>query len=353
MQLLHTLQNIASNVQIKSSDLCIIHPNCQPVELPGDIVTQVQKMSQEIQYKYLNSLLQNFIYDNYYNGLIVREASKAVKTDCQILETTDFVEIDWEFYEKLHKNNKGEGWFNPNCRVLRQENDGSLAVQKLGLTIHIQRDRHLQLADQSATVGDLVAIWMPPGNVQKEFYMAIGDAAGNFSSPEDYSNKVVFVYFNFSPEGAVAVMKGLTTRLNGIKVPFSFKVLYNPSSYGRYDSGILRFDKDSYELVWQVLQTVYAENKLHFQTKVPLFTKVLAPGLALAEEPEHKFTPQETFGMNRCQIVVNGLLEAQQKGDESPEARMTSILKHFNLLGIDLRRPYLNPNSEDIYTPLG
>jgi hypothetical protein len=41
--------------------------------------------------------------------------------------------------------------------------------------------------------------------------MAIGDAAGNFSSPEDYSNKVVFVYFNFSPEGAVAIMKGLTT----------------------------------------------------------------------------------------------------------------------------------------------
>jgi hypothetical protein len=136
------------------------------------------------------------------------------------------------------------------------------------------------------------------------------------------------------------------------KYPSALEVLYNPSNYGRYDSGILRFDKDSYELVRQVLQTVYAENKLHFQTKVPLFTKILAPGLALAEEPEHKFTPQETFGMNRCQIVANALLEAHKNGDESPEARMKSILKHFNLLGIDLERPYLNPNSEDIYTPL-
>lgn len=129
-------------------------------------------------------------------------------------------------------------------------------------------------------------------------------------------------------------------------------MLYNPSDYGRYDSGVLYFEKSNYQAFRQILQTVYNENKSYFQAEVPLFTKLLAPGLALAEEPDRKFTIQESFGMNRCQIVANGLLEARQKGDESPENRLKSVFEQFSLLGIDWQRPYLNSNSEDIYAPL-
>jgi len=38
------------------------------------------------------------------------------------------------------------------------------------------------------------------------------------------------------------------------------------------------------------------------------------------------------------------------KGDGSPEGLMASILQQFSLLGIKLQRPYLNADSEDIYT---
>jgi hypothetical protein len=79
---------------------------------------------------------------------------------------------------------------------------------------------------------------------------------------------------------------------------------------------------------------------------------VLAPGLGLAEKPEQEFLFPEGFGLNRCQIVANALLEAHKNGDQSKEARMKYILKHFEHFKIDLERPYLNPNSEDIYTPL-
>lgn len=160
------------------------------------------------------------------------------------------------------------------------------------------------------------------------------------------------IYFNLSPEGAVAVMGSLTRQLNETTIPFTFKVLYNPSDYERYDSGVLYFERSNYEIVRQVLRSVYAENQLHFRTEVPLFTKLLAPGLSLAEEPNCKFAAVESFGMNRCQIVVNGLLEARQKGDESTECRMAFIFQHFSLLGIDWQRAYLNTNSLDIYTPL-
>jgi len=105
--------------------------------------------------------------------------------------------------------------------------------------------------------------------------MAVGDAG-----PRSLSNshpQTVRVYFNLSPEGAVAVMKHLTRQLNEATIPFTFKVLYNPSDYGRYDSGVLYFERSNYEAVRQVLQTVYAE-KSHFQSEVPLFTSCLHQG---------------------------------------------------------------------------
>jgi hypothetical protein len=161
----------------------------------------------------------------------------------------------------------------------------------------------------------------------------------------------VRIYFNLTPEGAVAVMGSLTRWLNEKAIPFSFKVLYNPGDYERHDSGVLYFDKSDYEVVRKVLQAVYGENESHFQPEVPLFTMQLALGLGLAEEPDSKFVAQESFGMNRCQIVANGLLEAWHNGDDSPEGRMNAILQQFSLLSIELQCPYLNANSEDIYTP--
>jgi hypothetical protein len=353
MQILQKIQDITNHIKIKSSDFSVYHPNYQPVELPSDVRTQIQKLPQSIQDSYLNSVLQQFINITYFSGSITREKNQVFKTDERILEEINFV--DWDFYEQLHKNNQGKGWWNPNFRVLRQEVDGSLAVQRRDITLHIKRERHLQLANQSAAVGDLVSIWMLPSQIKGRFYAAIGDTAGQLTIiSEDSPDQAVkvLVYFNFSPEGAVAVMKALTARLNEIKVPFTFYVLHNPSNYGVYNSGILRFERSSYELVRQVLQTIYTDNQFHFQNQVPLFTKMLAPGLALAEEPEHPFKLQVNFEMNRCQIVANALLEAHHKGDESPEARMKYIFKHFDHSGIDIERPYLNPNSEDIYTPL-
>ncbi|NEO67464.1 MAG: hypothetical protein F6J98_46805, partial [Moorea sp. SIO4G2] len=96
----------------------------------------------------------------------------------------------------------------------------------------------------------------------------------------------------------------------------------------------------------------YTAHQSHVKQEVPLFTKFLAPGLGLAEEPDQKFADQESFGMNRCQIVANGLLEAHYKGDDSPEARVAAILQEFSLLEIELQQCYLNAKSEDIYTPL-
>jgi hypothetical protein len=357
--LLTALEDIVSNIQIESN-FCIRHPNYQPFSLPGKVTARFQQTPEILQHKYLSLLLRNFLFGIYYSGYLKttlnlnRNAGNFAPH--QNLENNTVLGIDVEFYQRLHASNHGTGYFDPGWQVLREESDGSLAVTKDGLTLHVERvsvappaqDRHLKLADRSATVGDLVAIPMPRNLVQNGFYIAVGDAG------LDMNPQTVKIYFNFTSSGAIAVMESLTKELNKIGIPFKFKVIYNPSDYGRYDAGVLDFDRSNYQAIRQIIQSIYLENRSQFHSDVPLFAKLLAPGLALAEEPDRKFelTSPDSFGINCCQIVADALLEALDKGDESPEARMTFIRQHFSTFGIELQRPYLNANSEDIYTPL-
>jgi hypothetical protein len=350
-RLLDVLDDIVNKVEIQS-DFSIRHPDYKPFELPAEVVARFQKMPGDIQRKYLSLQLRSFLYGIYYNGsmrtaLAPEADSNPLPLD---LENNTMLGVDLGFYQRLHDSNSGTGYFDRGWYVLREESDGSLAVTKGSLRLHIQRDKHLQPFEQAAVVGDSVAIRMPKNFVQNGFYMAVGNVGSNRLEDAKGESVTVRIYFNLTPEGAVAVMGSLTRRLNEKAIPFNFKVLYNPKDYGRHDSGVLYFDKSDYEGVRDVLSAVYGENQAYFQDEVPLFTMQLAPGLGLAEEPDQKFASVESFGMNRCQIVANGLLEAWYNGDESPEERMNAITRQFSRLGIDLQRVYLNANSKDTYT---
>jgi hypothetical protein len=357
-QLLNPISDIVSKVQIQSN-FCISHPDYNPLELSAEVVASLQQLPKDIQNKYLNLQLRTFLYGIYYNGNL--KETLAISANSDSLESEENLEnntirgLNRDFYEGLQKSNCGQGYFDFGWRVLRQESDGLLVVQKNGLTLHIECERYLQSTQQSPTVGDTVAVRMPPNLMEQGFYVAVGDAGLVNSCEEEATQTVnitVNIYFNFSPKGALAVMKSLTQQLNEIGIPFTFKVLYDFDEYYRYDCGVLQFQRRNYQVVRQVLRSVYAENKSHFRTQLPLFTKSLTPGLSLAEEPDYKFAVQEDFGMNRCRIIANALLEAWYKGENSKQGRMTCIHKHFSQLGIELQHPYINANSEDIYIPL-
>lgn len=144
-------------------------------------------------------------------------------------------------------------------------------------------------------------------------------------------------------------MRELTMRLNQQSIPFSFKVLYDPEEYGRYDSGVLYIAKDDYLPVQRILDEVYQATESYFQPEVPLFTKKLFPGMGLAEEQMVSLPGANSFGLNRSLLVARGLLTARDRQDESPPARLTAIVEEFTAQGVSLSTPYLNPNSEDIY----
>ena len=341
------LEDIVNLVEIRS-DFSVRHPDYKALELPAEAIVRFQKMPPKMQQKYLSLQLRSFLYGIYYSGSM-RQALALDAEDNNLpldLENNTILGVDLEFYNRIHKSNSGQGYFQPGWSILEEEDDGSLVVTNGSLKLHIERDRHLRSGEQDAVVGNTVAIKMPKNCVQNGFYVSVGNTRANLHQDK---STLVRIYFNLTPNGAVAVMGSLTQQLNEQNIPFDFKVLYNPQDYQRHDSGVLYFDKTNYQQVRQILQQVYQQHQPHFKVEVPLFTLQLAPGLALAEEPNQKFAEVESFGMNRCQIIANGLLKAWYEGKNLSDEKMQCIVEQFSLLGVDLNYTHLNADSENIY----
>ena len=350
LTLLDTFKDICQKVEL-TSNFAILHPEYKPFELPEEIVKRISNLPEEMQQNYWSLQLRGFLYGIYYSGslretLALDTENENIPLD---LENNTFLGVDLEFYEKINDSNHGKGYYDSGWIVTKEENEHSLIVSKGEIKLYIERENHLQPAQKASKVGDSVSILMPKNIVQNGFYMAISDAGSHSQGAPGIPPEIVRVYWNLIPDGVINVMETITTELNSLSLPFTFKVLYNPGDYTRFDSGVLYFDKCNYKTFQPVLEKIYTENKSYFKPEIPLFTKQLAPGLGLAEEPNIRFTEVESFGMNRCQIIANGLLTAKAQGKNSSEEKLDCIFEQFSSLNLDWEHAYLNANSEDIY----
>lgn len=350
------LKDIVENITIQSN-FCITHPQYKSFELNAKSVERFEKLPPSLQQKYLSIQLCAFLSGIYFTqsigNTLANDQEIANSAESKITKnTTTSWGIDILFFDRLHDRNHGQGNDDPGWRVLRQKKNDTLVVSKNELTLHIKRQKHLHPQTQTAAVGELVSIRLPRSRVDSRNYIAIANAGSQERDNLDSKQQSVCIYMNFGAEGAVIFMDGLTKQLNELGIPFSFKVPYNPWDYNRCDSGKLYFSKRDYKAVKSVIKSIYWKTKAYFNSECPFLTKILAPGIALAEEPDLKISEEESFSKNRCQIIANGLLEAWQKGKDSPDSRMATIINHFDQNGIDLRQPYLNRKSNDIYSLL-
>jgi HopA1 effector protein family len=331
--LLEILEEIASNITIHSG-FKITHPNYQSLELTAAEANSLQQLPREIQNKYLNLQLRTFIHSIYFDGSLKPTITDEVnnKAETLTLENNTVRGINNGYYTALESNNCGSGFYEPGWVITGKEGDDLLIVQKDDLTLHVEQYRNLQHGE--------VAVLMPKDRLELGYYIAVGNAG--FASMH-HTNPSVNIYFNFTPEAAPTIVQALTQQLNAIDIPFSFKVAYDlDQCLHHYDSGILNIEKSDYFQVVPILQQIYGVTD--FCHEIPLFTKYLAPGLGLAEVPE-----TESFGMNRCRIMANALLDAYHDENDTPSTRISSIKQHFAKMNISLQSPYLNPDSQDIY----
>lgn len=220
-----TLIDIASKIQIQSK-FCIIHPDYQPFSLPPLMAEVLNNSSEALQEKYLTLLLRNFIYGIYYNNSLQSVLAANINNPNlllhQDLENNSVFEIDWEFYNQLHEHNHGTGYLDNNWQVLRQEPDGSLAVTKDGLTLHIE-ENHLEPTATAVRADDLIAIRLPKNRLNNGFYLAVSNSGKQ--QLDDLKNawedlEVTSIFFNLNPQGAIALMDSLTRKLNALEIPF-------------------------------------------------------------------------------------------------------------------------------------
>jgi hypothetical protein len=346
-QIPDSILEIVTKIEIQPN-FCITHPDYDAVEISPEFLDSLQKLPEDIQNKYLNLQLRNFLYDVYYSGSL--KSRQITNSSFDIGESEDNIEnnkcggFNRDFFQALRASNSGKGFLESGWQIINIETDGLLAIAKDGLTLHIDPKEYLSEKYHSANIGDIISILMPANLLEQDFYVAVGNQG--LVKPE---KQPVNIYFNFTAEGAVVVMKNLTQQLNQEQIPFAFKVLSDPDNYDRDICGILQFSRCHYQLVKRSIQYIYIKNQSYFNQKIPFLTKHLAPGVSLAEEPQQKSTPQEDYGMHRCRMIAHGLLAAWEQGDNSAQKRINFIHQYFSQQGIELHLPYLNHQSEDIY----
>jgi hypothetical protein len=338
------LHAIASEIKIESN-FSLLHPQYPPFTLSPEVVERFSKNSPELQAKFCKLILRNFIYGIYFNASLkpfLTKSANFIHPLHQNLENHSLHGIDAEFYAALHSHNHGTGYFDPHWEVLRKEPDGSLAVIKGGLTMYAETDHHLEASLPAAKRGDFVSVLLPKNRLKNGFYIAIGNCGQE-------QKEIAQIYFNLSSPGAIALTDLLTLQLNRAKIPFSLQIPSHPAAFGRYDAATLHFEKPDYLNIHEILENIYPEIQPYLHPETPLFSKHLAPGIGLAEEPTQKILAQESFGMNRCQILAIALFDAWRKGIISPEEKIRLIQQHLSEWNVNLEYPYLNSNSPDVY----
>jgi hypothetical protein len=177
--------------------------------------------------------------------------------------------------------------------------------------------------------------------LQPGFFLVFGE------SLDDRRNGVEFVRFYWSIEAAAApeLVGMLSMRLNAFDVPFRLKCLTQSAAYARLDPAVLYVERRYFPIVAEIAAIAYARlGPERLRPVSPLFTKAVAPGLAIAEDPG----TGDSFGMHRCGLVAEALWNAWES-DVARDAWVTAIDEYFAKRGVSLERPYLNPGSVDDY----
>lgn len=246
------------------------------------------------------------------------------------------------FAQALSRANAGtacqeDGW------ILVQVKADKAVVRKGGLQLYVQTSE-CTARDASLQVGSPVSLHLSKElfSASPGYYMALGNR-GDIAAE---TSPIVRLYWNLRADGALAFVGSFTRLLNESDIYFRLKVLNDPAAYSRCDAGVLYFHKANHRRVAEAVSALYGSIGRFLNADVPMFTRRIAPGLGLAEDPG----THESFGQHRCRILAEGIIRAHEEKAKSHNDRLKIVESQFASEGIRLNEPHLNPRSEDQYT---
>jgi hypothetical protein len=250
------------------------------------------------------------------------------------------------FEESLSEANCGSGHWENGWIVASAVSD-SFTVRKNGLTLRTTSAEIAMCSGPENKPGSEVSVRFPKEllGVSPGYYFVLSNQGAESQVPGD----IVRLYWNLRSDGAVKFVRIASRKLNEANLFFKLKVLNRPVSYVRCDAAVLYLHKRDYQRASGVIAWLQTEIAGHLKPGTPVFTKRLRAGVGLAEDPGN----DESFGLHRCRVLAEGLLQAYEQGARSLEQRFRVISECFETNGIRPSHPYLNPNSADVYSIFG
>jgi hypothetical protein len=250
-----------------------------------------------------------------------------------------------DFVAALSTANTGRGTWEPRWLVGDVDDDGRVAVTKDGLTFWV-RPTGLRSRGDRVVAGEYcrVRIAKEIRGLMPGFYIAIGDSEED--DQRDVSEPLVRLYWHLTAGAAIDYIAAATANLNAAGVPFRTKVVNDPAFYQRADAGVVYFTRRHFGRARDALVATYETIQGSLRPDVPLFTKRLAPGLGLAEDPGNGLS----FGQHRCRLAARALWSAFEKGETGREALAAALIDSFGNAGLEPLCPYLEPGSTDVYS---
>jgi len=178
-------------------------------------------------------------------------------------------------------------------------------------------------------------------SLQNGFYYVFGEMA------EETTNRfgLVRVYWNINSDGAPHLIGHTTARFNRFHIPFRLKCATARSQFERTDVAVIYLAKRFFGIAAGVIPEIHSAVSDYLEEEVPLFTRKLAKGVGVAEDPG----TGESFGQSRCKHLAQAVWNCYAKGQQSTEGRFREFHRLLTANGINTKYPHLNAGSYDWY----
>lgn len=281
---------------------------------------------------YLVLMLQSEMYRNFYctGGVMLARATGSVPAIASIERI--------EFLAALSQANRGHGHWEPGW-ALRDHYEGGLVAQRADLRLYLQNGEWRPPTSMADT--QFISIRLPKEmlNISPNFLVVLGD------NPPIGGTPLVRLYWNVTPFAAIEFIRMVTPALNDMGIAFRLKVLSEPQLFDRCDALVLYIQKTDISRARPVLSDAYAHISAELRPRTPIFTKPLAAGVGLAENPENG----ESFGWHRCGLLAEGIVRAHESAKRQVDDRVQSVIEVFGERGIKISAPFLNSDRADDY----
>jgi len=318
-----------TQITLTPAGLYLIAPNRNRWE-PDDAASQgFAQMPAAFARDYLQLRLRNFLYETFCSADKIAQPGD---TNASPVLTNDRLGggLHVGLLEQFQQSNRGTGFFDPGWTVLRAEADGTVAVKKDGIVVHVGKSA-LQMSDRT------VSVKLPGHRFESEMYSSAYVAIGN-GGPVPDCMQAVELYLAAFPVAMPSVMTLVTTALNGEQaVPYTLKVPYRPEDYEGPEAIALRIPKSSFtqvlpliEQIWQQhladrnsgdqnladrssakAETYSGERSPWLRPDLPVFAEALWPGISAADVIAS--TATRWFGssadLSRIEQIAIGLVQ--------------------------------------------